>query len=130
MPRQLSGSEKREKSRNAENRNRCSQDEGHRQFRGAGVMHARRVTQRRGRRQQRQELLVARGQGLHHLQLGHLGGPLENRGPPHVGQHIEGDLVDRAVSSERDGPLQGLFRRARPRPLYLSADDQPGPGAN
>ena len=38
---------------------------------------------------ERQEVLVAGGQRLDDLQLGHLGGPVEDRRPLHVGQHVE-----------------------------------------
>src|SRR6202012_6091441 len=61
---------------------------------GAGVVQAGRVAQRGRLRQQRQELLVPGGQGLHDLELGHVGGALQHPGAPHVGQHVERALVD------------------------------------
>ena len=74
----------------------AGQGEGDGQFGRAGVVQAGRVAQRHPRRHQRQELLVAGREGLHHLELGHLRGPVQDGRPLHVGQDVEGDLVDGA----------------------------------
>ena len=92
----------------------AGQGEGYRELGRAGVVQPGRVAQRHPGRHQRQELLVAGREGLHHLQLGHVGGPVEDGRPLHVGQDVEGDLVE-------------ACREARPRPRGRSrAPGRPG----
>ncbi len=91
----------------------AGQGQGDGQLGGAGVVQARRVAQRHPGRHQRQELLVAGRQGLHHLQLGHVCGPLEDGRAPHVGQHVKGDLVDRAGEVVAVGPVEVEFQPGR-----------------
>jgi hypothetical protein len=74
----------------------AGQGQGYRELGRAGVVQPGRVAQRHPRRHQRQELLVAGRQRLHHLQLGHVRGPVEDGRALHVGQDVEGDLVDTA----------------------------------
>ena len=66
-----------------------------------------------------QELLVPRRKGLHHLELGHLRGSLQDGWPLHVGQDVERDLAD------------GTRKRVSVRPVEVEispAECAPGAG--
>ena len=91
----------------------AGQGEGEGEFGRAGVVQPGRVAQRHPGRHQRQELLIAGREGLHHLQLGHVRGPVQDGRALHVGQDVEGDLVDGAGQLVPVGAVEVEFQAGR-----------------